>query len=143
MVVQETGEIELSPRFLEMQFIGRRCYVRFPQTFVEVAGRKAKNETNPKPTIDLDKSFGPNLKFWREKRGYSQERLAELAEIDRREVGRLENGQREPRFGIINKLAGALEIEPGELFKGTAFTPAEVGKGHFTYDPYEPSKPKT
>jgi transcriptional regulator with XRE-family HTH domain len=108
-----------------------------------VAGRKPKSETDPKPAVDLDRSFGPNLKYWREKRDYSQERLAELAEIDRTEVGRLERGEREPKFGIINKLAGALEIEQAELFKGTAFTPSEVGNGHFTYKPYEPSKPKT
>jgi transcriptional regulator with XRE-family HTH domain len=108
-----------------------------------VAGRKPKSKSDPKPAVDLDRSFGPNLKYWRKKRGYSQEQLAELAEMNRTEVGRLERGKREPKFGIINKLAGALEIEQGELFKGTAFTPSEVGKGHFTYEPYEPSKLKT
>lgn len=108
-----------------------------------MAGRKPKNETDPKPTVDLDRSFGPNLTYWRRKRGYSQEQLAELAEIHRTEVGRLENGVREPKFGIINKLAGALEIEQGELFKGTTFAPSEGGKGHFSYDPYEPPRSKT
>jgi len=103
-----------------------------------VAGRKPKAETYPKPEIDLDRSFGPNLRYWRKKRGFSQQRLAELAEVHRTEVGLLERGKREPKFGIINKLAGALQIEQAELFRGISFAPSETGEGHFIYDPYDP-----
>jgi transcriptional regulator with XRE-family HTH domain len=103
-----------------------------------VAGRKPKEETDPKPEIDLDRSFAPNLKYWRKKRGLSQQKLSELAEVHRTEVGLLERGKREPKFGIINKLAGALAIDQSELFKGTAFTASETGEGHFTYEPYDP-----
>ena len=103
-----------------------------------MAGRKPKDETDPKPEIDLDRSFAPNLRYWRKKRGLSQQKLAELAEVHRTEVGLLERGKREPKFGIINKLAGALAVDQSELFKGTIFTPSENGEGHFTYDPYDP-----
>jgi transcriptional regulator with XRE-family HTH domain len=103
-----------------------------------VAGRKPKDETDPKPEIDLDRSFGPNLRYWRNERGLSQQKLAELAEVHRTEVGLLERGKREPKFGIINKLAGALSIDQSDLFKGTAFIPSETGEGHFIYDPYDP-----
>lgn len=103
-----------------------------------MAGRKKKTETEPKPAVELDRSIAPNLRHWRKARGYSQEELADRAELHRTEVGLLENSGREPKFGIILKLAGALEIEPGELFKGAAFVPAEAKKGFFAYDKPKP-----
>jgi transcriptional regulator with XRE-family HTH domain len=98
-----------------------------------VAGRRKKSETVPKPAVDLDRSFGPNLRRWRDQRGYSQERLAQLADLHRTEIGLLERGQREPKLGIITKLAGALGVPPNALFEGLQFVPSESGQGHFTY----------
>jgi transcriptional regulator with XRE-family HTH domain len=103
-----------------------------------VAGRKKKSETVPKPSVDLDRSFGPSLRRWRDKRGYSQEKLAQLADIHRTEIGLLERGEREPKFGIITKLAGALGITPNAFFEGLAFVPDESGLGQFTYAAAEP-----
>ena len=105
--------------------------------FVPVAGRRKKSETPPKPSVDLDRSFGPNLRHWRNKRGYSQERLAQRADLHRTEIGLLERGEREPKLGIITKLAGALGVSPNVLFEGLAFVPSETEQGHFTYDPPE------
>lgn len=96
-------------------------------------GRRKKSETPPKPSVDLDRSFGPNLRRWRTRRGYSQERLAQLADLHRTEIGLLERGEREPKLGIITKLAGALAISPSALFEGLEFVPEENGQGHFTY----------
>jgi transcriptional regulator with XRE-family HTH domain len=103
-----------------------------------VAGRRKKSETVPKPSVDLDRSFGPNLRHWRNKRGYSQEKLAQLADLHRTEIGLLERGEREPKLGIITKLAGALDVRPNALFEGLAFVPSDSGPGHFTYDQPEP-----
>ncbi len=98
-----------------------------------VAGRKKNSETVPKPSVDLDRSFGPNLRHWRNQRGYSQERLALRADLHRTEIGLLERGEREPKLGIITKLAGALGVSPVVLFEGLDFVPSESGQGHFTY----------
>ena len=98
-----------------------------------MAGRRKKSETVPKPSVDLDRSFGPNLRRWRDKRGYSQEKLAQLADLHRTEIGLLERGEREPKLGIITKLAGALGVSPGVLFEGLEFVPSDSGHGHFTY----------
>jgi len=98
-----------------------------------VAGRRKKSETVPKPSVDLDRSFGPNLRHWRNKRGYSQERLAQRADLHRTEIGLLERGEREPKLGIITKLAGALDVSPNVLFEGLEFVPSDSGQGHFTY----------
>jgi len=98
-----------------------------------VAGRKKKSETVQKPSVDLDRSFGPNLRRLRYLRGHSQEKLAQLADVHRTEIGLLERGEREPKFGIIAKLAGALEVSPDALFEGLAFVPSEHGQGQFSY----------
>ena len=98
-----------------------------------MAGRRKKSETVPKPSVDLDRSFGPNLRRRRDERGYSQEKLAQLADVHRTEIGLLERGQREPKLGIIAKLAGALEVSPNVLFEGLEFVPSDSGQGHFTY----------
>lgn len=98
-----------------------------------MAGRKKKSETVPKPTVDLDRSFGPNLRRLRRERGYSQEKLAQLADLHRTEIGLLERGEREPKLGIIAKLAGSLGVSPNALFEGYDFTPSESGQGHFNY----------
>jgi XRE family transcriptional regulator, fatty acid utilization regulator len=98
-----------------------------------MAGRKKKDETDPKPSVDLSRSFGPTLRHWRKKRGYSQEKLARRADIHPTEIGLLERGQREPRLGIITKLAGALGISPSALFEGLDFEPSESGHGQFSY----------
>ena len=102
-----------------------------------MAGRRKKSETVPKPSVDLDRSFGPNLRRWRDKRGYSQEKLAQLADLHRTEIGLLERGEREPKLGIITKLAGALGVSPAVFFEGLEFVPSDSGQGHFTYDPPE------
>jgi transcriptional regulator with XRE-family HTH domain len=98
-----------------------------------VAGRKKLSETVPKPSVDLDRSFGPNLRRLRGERGYSQEMLAQLADLHRTEIGLLERGEREPKLGIIVKLAGSLDVSPNALFEGLKFAPSESGQGHFTY----------
>jgi transcriptional regulator with XRE-family HTH domain len=100
-----------------------------------MAGKK-QSEGAAKPAVELDRSFGPNLRRRRKQKGYSQEELAERAEVHRTEVGLLERGERDPGFNVIVKLAGALGIAPGELFVGTAFVPAtDAGpQGHFAYD---------
>jgi transcriptional regulator with XRE-family HTH domain len=99
-----------------------------------MAGRKKKDQTDPKPTVDLSRSFGPALRHWRKKRGYSQEKLAVRADIHPTEIGLLERGQREPRLGIIAKLSGALGISPSALFAGLDFVPSEDGHGQFNYE---------
>jgi transcriptional regulator with XRE-family HTH domain len=108
------------------------------RTYVRMAGRKRKDETVPKLSVELARSLGLNLRRLRKERGYSQEALAFRADIHRTEVGLLERGQRDAGFNVITKLAGALEVDPGEFFSGTTFVPSESGgEPHFAYDPPE------
>ena len=61
--------------------------------------------------------FAANLRRLRQERGLTQEQLALEAGMDMADVGRIEKQGREPKVRTIAKLAVALEIDPGELFR--------------------------
>jgi transcriptional regulator with XRE-family HTH domain len=60
--------------------------------------------------------FGSTLRKLREDRGYSQEELAERAELHRNYVGGVERGERNVGLENIVKLAKALSVSPREFF---------------------------
>jgi len=60
--------------------------------------------------------FGERLRELRTERNLSQERLAELAGLDRNYIGQIERAERNVALVNIIRIAKALEIEPGELF---------------------------
>ena len=63
------------------------------------------------------KKFGNRLKEIRKRRGYSQEKLAELAGFESVvNISKLESGEHFPKKENWEKLCNALEIEPKELF---------------------------
>jgi transcriptional regulator with XRE-family HTH domain len=75
--------------------------------------------------------FGANLSRLREQSGVTQEELAFRASLHRTEIGLLERGGRIPRIDTLAKLAGALGVEPGELFEGIRWEPGDVRLGSF------------
>jgi transcriptional regulator with XRE-family HTH domain len=66
---------------------------------------------------DMDRSaVGRNLAALRERRMWTQVRLAEEAGVSPTTVSGVENGKiSRPHFGTIRKLARALDVEPEEL----------------------------
>lgn len=63
----------------------------------------------------LAKKFSIRIKFERIKRRYSQEKLAELANIGRSTLTQIEAQASSPTLDVVEKLAKALEYEPYEL----------------------------
>ncbi len=64
------------------------------------------------------RAFGAALKRLRVARGYSQETMAELAELtDDRFLRRIERGEVNVRFSTICKMADALAVEPSLLLR--------------------------
>ena len=63
------------------------------------------------------KEFGNRLRELRLNKGYSQEKLAEIAKMHRNYVGMVERGERNITLLNIKKLARALKVETKELFK--------------------------
>jgi transcriptional regulator with XRE-family HTH domain len=61
-----------------------------------------------KPTVLL----GNNVRRLREAKGWSQEALAEKANLHRTYISGIERGIRNPTLTIIFKIADALSVEP-------------------------------
>ena len=68
--------------------------------------------------------FGERLRELRTERNLSQERLAELAGLDRNYIGQIERAERNVALVNIVRIAQALEVEPGALF--LPFTRAQL-----------------
>lgn len=60
-------------------------------------------------------NFGKNLKEKRQEKGFTQERLAELADVDRTYIYRLENNKRFPSLAVLLQLANAFGLTPGQF----------------------------
>ncbi|MCB5205123.1 helix-turn-helix transcriptional regulator [Neorhizobium sp. T786] len=67
--------------------------------------------------MEIRKTFASNLRLMRQTKGLSQEELAHRAEIDRTYVSSLERGIYSPSIDVLEKLASALGVSPGELIR--------------------------
>lgn len=61
--------------------------------------------------------FGENIKKNREKKGLSQEELANIAGFDRTYISLIERGKRNLSLMNICRFAKALDLKPFELIK--------------------------
>jgi transcriptional regulator with XRE-family HTH domain len=61
------------------------------------------------------KTLGNRIRAERERKGISQERLAELATVHRTYIGGIERGERNVAFLNILKIARALSVPPSSL----------------------------
>ena len=60
--------------------------------------------------------FRNNLKYYRIKQKYTQEKLSEICEISTDYLSQIERGKRTPSFKRMELLAKALDIEVYKLF---------------------------
>jgi transcriptional regulator with XRE-family HTH domain len=70
--------------------------------------------------------FGERLRELRTERNLSQERLAELAGLDRNYIGQIERAERNVALVNIVRIAKALEVDAGALF--TPFAGSRMAK---------------
>ena len=68
-------------------------------------------------TTDPKNLFGKKLRELRLKRGVSQEKLAEMADLHRNYVGVLERGNQSVSLVSLVKLAHALKVKPSDLIE--------------------------
>ncbi len=64
----------------------------------------------------LENRVGKNVRYWRNKRGLSQEELADRAHLHPTYVSGIETGYRNPTIKVVGRIADALDIEPAKLF---------------------------
>jgi len=66
----------------------------------------------------ITKEVGMRIKELRTRKGFSQEKLALEAEIDRTYLAGIENGKRNPTLKSLEKILRTLEISFEDFFKG-------------------------
>lgn len=66
---------------------------------------------------DIEKSFGEVIKRLRKQKGISQEKLAELSNLDRSYLSELERGEKTASLRTIFKLSNGLEVTADILLK--------------------------
>lgn len=67
----------------------------------------------------IKKRFGERVRQLRKERALSQEALALVCGLDRTYIGGIERGERNISLINIYRIAGALHVDPKELFKDT------------------------
>jgi transcriptional regulator with XRE-family HTH domain len=65
--------------------------------------------------MDIKKKFGKRVKLLRIEKGWSQEKLALTADLDRTYVPSIEAGKRNVSITVIEKLAKALNVDLTEI----------------------------
>lgn len=65
---------------------------------------------------DLQEEFIKNLKYYRNEKKISQEKLAESCDCATCTIGCIECGRTLPSFEMIDKIASALGVHPADLF---------------------------
>lgn len=69
--------------------------------------------------MDIVKVFGTNVRKYRNEKGISQEKLAELSGLHRTYISDVERFQRSIALENIQRIANALEVETYKLFLET------------------------
>jgi transcriptional regulator with XRE-family HTH domain len=69
------------------------------------------------PANDICKRVGQRIRDLRQAREWSQQLLADHAQIERSHLSRLEDGRREAGLRVLEKIAVALEIDVVDLLK--------------------------
>lgn len=67
--------------------------------------------------------LGKRIKEIRKRRGFTQEKLAELADIEIPSLSNIENGKNYPNNDTLEKLSEALSIPPYELYMFDYYKP--------------------
>jgi len=65
--------------------------------------------------VDIRQRLALNLRRLRQHKGWSQEEFAFRADIHRTYISDLERGARNPTITVVDRLASALEVKPGDL----------------------------
>lgn len=79
--------------------------------------------------MDISSYVGPAVRALREQAGFSQEELADRAELDRTYVSGIERGRRNPSVKSLQRVVAALDTSLDVLFVH-ARTLAEAGPQH-------------
>ncbi len=66
--------------------------------------------------MDIRKIFGSNVRKYRIRKGFSQEKLAEFVDLGDKSISPIETGRSFIAIDKLEKLCEVLEVEPFQLF---------------------------
>ncbi len=66
-------------------------------------------------SLSINEKIGIKIRLLRTKLKLSQEKLAELADMNKNSIGAIERGESKPAIDTLEKIANALNIELKEL----------------------------
>jgi DNA-binding XRE family transcriptional regulator len=64
------------------------------------------------------KALGRKIRALRTKAGWTQQILADHAELTRESISAIENGRFDPTFSTLKRIAQALDLKMADLFHG-------------------------
>lgn len=67
--------------------------------------------------IKFEKSVGAKIKEFRKDRGWSQQKLADETNVEKKQIQRIERAEHSPTLSILVAIAKALGKQPFELLK--------------------------
>lgn len=68
---------------------------------------------------NIQEVAGKNIRLFRQTKGLTQEKLAELVNVSSSYIGYLERGLRAPSLDLLARIGTALEVEPTVLLYST------------------------
>lgn len=72
--------------------------------------------------MTLKQLFGRNVRYYRFQKSFTQEKLAELVDLNASYVSEIENGRYGPTFEKIEEIARVLNVKPNLLFEENSNT---------------------
>jgi transcriptional regulator with XRE-family HTH domain len=85
----------------------------------------------PQKPEDARMRFAANVERLCRQHDYSIDQLVRRSQIERDELDAILRGEAEADVDSIYRLAGALEVSPGELYDGVAWIPDGEGGGEY------------
>lgn len=71
----------------------------------------------------MSETLGKKIRYYRKSKKYSQEMLAEKAELSKMSIRRYESGERQPSIEALKKIASALDCQVSDLDESIIFIP--------------------
>ncbi len=71
--------------------------------------------------MGIKQIVGDNIRFIREKRGWTQEDLSIKTKMSKTFIGDIERGQKSPTIISLEKIAKALRVKPSQLLEPESY----------------------
>lgn len=82
----------------------------------------------------IQAKLAENIRFLREKKGYTQDQLSELAESGEKDFGEIERGKRNITISKLVRIAKALEVPPASLIEKDYKAERVIDKLNYIFD---------